>query len=70
MDAARLQSRGSSHCAPVFPSKQGTERTCLSLRPSRRTSSIRVNFGCLLRSVLSLMSRGSNAILWPFSLLS
>jgi hypothetical protein len=28
---------------------------------------MRVNFGCLLRSALSLISRGSNAILWPFS---
>jgi hypothetical protein len=26
-----------------------------------------VNFGCLLLSALSLMSLGSNAILWPFS---
>lgn len=29
-----------------------------------------VSLGCLLRSALSLISRGSNAILWPFSPLS
>jgi hypothetical protein len=43
------------------------QRTCLSFRPMRMISSISVSFGCLLRSALSLMSRGSNAILWPFS---
>jgi hypothetical protein len=44
-----------------------TQRTCLSFRPMRIISSMSVSFGCLLRSALSLMSRGSNAILWPFS---
>lgn len=29
-----------------------------------------VSLGCLLRSALSLISLGSNAILWPFSPLS
>lgn len=42
-------------------------RTCLSLSPMRIISSISVNFGCLLLSALSLISRGSYAILWPFS---
>lgn len=29
-----------------------------------------VSFGCLFRSALSLISRGSNAILWPLAELS
>lgn len=41
--------------------------TCLSFRPSNSTSSISVSLGCLLLSALSLISRGSNAILCPFS---
>ena len=42
--------------------------TCLSFNPRSNTSSIKVNFGCLLRSWLSLISRGSYAILCPSSL--
>ncbi len=42
-------------------------RTCLSFSPSSSTSSISVSLGCLLLSALSVMSRGSKAILWPFS---
>ena len=45
----------------------GSDCTCLSLSPNKSTSSINVNLGCLLLSSLSLMSRGSNAILCPFS---
>ena len=41
--------------------------TCLSFNPISNTSSIKVNFGALLRSSLSLISRGSKAILCPFS---
>ena len=51
----------------IYPWHRSLYLTCLSLRPSSNTSSIRVNFGCLLRSALSLISLGSNAILWPFS---
>lgn len=43
--------------------------TCLSFSPNSSTSSMSVSFGCLLRSVLSLISLGSKAILCPFSLL-
>jgi hypothetical protein len=48
----------------------GRIATCLSLSPISRISSIRVNLGCLSLSALSLMSRGSKAILCPFSPLS
>ena len=41
--------------------------TCLSFNPINSTSSMSVSLGCLFRSSLSLMSRGSNAILCPFS---
>lgn len=44
--------------------------TCLSLRPRSKISSIRVSFGCLLRSALSLISRGSYATICPVSLTS
>lgn len=44
--------------------------TCLSFSPINRISSMRVSLGCLFLSALSLMSRGSKAILCPFSELS
>ena len=45
-------------------------RTCLSFSPISKISSISVSFGCLSLSALSLISRGSNAILCPFAPLS
>ena len=53
-----------------FPSRfpiVEADDTCLSFKPKSKTSSISVNFGCLFLSSLSLISRGSKAILCPFS---
>ncbi|KAG9954664.1 vacuolar protein sorting-associated protein 74, partial [Aureobasidium melanogenum] len=53
-----------------FQKERGRKATCLSLRPISRISSISVNLGCLSLSALSLISRGSKAILCPFAPLS
>lgn len=44
--------------------------TCLSFKPINNISSMSVSLGCLLLSALSLMSRGSKAILCPLAELS
>jgi len=48
----------------------GASPTCLSFKPINNISSIRVSLGCLFLSALSLMSRGSKAILCPLTELS